>query len=485
MGANATDLSLFESHNSNGNYVALSYCWGANTAMLKTTSSTIERYRSRIPFFGLPKTLQDAITISHALGVHYIWIDCLCIVQDMQEDWRQEAAQMGAYYQNAIFTIAASSATAADEGIFVERAEVSNAMDVAWLGKDSTFRELTVQYRKPKPIHDRDFSMEDLGPISQRAWTFQEHALSWRVLHFTSNELIWECQSHVIGEDGHEIRKNEISLIREFRKDVEQDPVRSWHKFIERYSGRDLAIPNDRLAAIAGLAKRRAQVTNSHYMAGLWSESLAIDLLWLPEEHTTTPVPGTPSWSWISVLGRVQFQLPCHRKRYRSFIKGHFDGTMAENNYTDVTSRALVLTGPLQKASISYEGGLGKSSFRLQIMSVDGKVHSSLFHPDSLLECDRAANSTHEEVNIVRRTDKPAGPFTASVHCLWCYTHYEPTKNFDRVPCSRLEGIVLSETTTGQFTRIGTASHWELKLLHVYVESWEAAGMEVRTVTIV
>ena len=102
-----------------GGYLALSHCWG------KTQPVTLTEVRLRnspvaFPLRTLPQTLRDALVVASHLGLRYIWIDALCIVQDSYEgwDWKKESAKMDQIYGNATLTIAAASATSTIEGIF-------------------------------------------------------------------------------------------------------------------------------------------------------------------------------------------------------------------------------------------------------------------------------------------------------------------------------------------------------------------------------
>ena len=56
----------------------------------------------------VPKTYLDAIAVTREPGIQYLWIDSLCIVQNDDSDWQQEAAPMAAVYENALVTIAAA-----------------------------------------------------------------------------------------------------------------------------------------------------------------------------------------------------------------------------------------------------------------------------------------------------------------------------------------------------------------------------------------
>ncbi|KAH6619006.1 hypothetical protein C7974DRAFT_317958, partial [Boeremia exigua] len=39
----------------------------------------------------LPLTFQEAVVFTQWLGVRYLWIDALCIIQEDEVDWSREA----------------------------------------------------------------------------------------------------------------------------------------------------------------------------------------------------------------------------------------------------------------------------------------------------------------------------------------------------------------------------------------------------------
>jgi Heterokaryon incompatibility protein (HET) len=98
-------------------YTTLSRCWGLKQSLVlkKSTSSRLQR---GFPVEELPKTFREAVQLTQQLGVHYIWIDALCIFQDSGEDWRMEAATMSEVYSNSFLNIAASTAKDNDTGLF-------------------------------------------------------------------------------------------------------------------------------------------------------------------------------------------------------------------------------------------------------------------------------------------------------------------------------------------------------------------------------
>ncbi|KAK4560906.1 hypothetical protein LTR86_005486 [Recurvomyces mirabilis] len=99
-------------------YAALSHCWGAKPEEVsKILTASLDGYMDGVPIASLSQNFQDAVSITKALGVQYLWIDALCILQDSKDDWAQEAALMGDYYAGAHLTISALGSPGAAHGI--------------------------------------------------------------------------------------------------------------------------------------------------------------------------------------------------------------------------------------------------------------------------------------------------------------------------------------------------------------------------------
>ncbi|KAH6696567.1 heterokaryon incompatibility protein-domain-containing protein [Leptodontidium sp. MPI-SDFR-AT-0119] len=89
-------------------YATLSYCWGDMMPEGSTTTmSNIHRREERMESTGLPQTLRDAFTVTRALGIRYLWVDALCIIQDSREDWELESSKMASIYSNSLVSVAA------------------------------------------------------------------------------------------------------------------------------------------------------------------------------------------------------------------------------------------------------------------------------------------------------------------------------------------------------------------------------------------
>jgi hypothetical protein len=105
-----------------GVYVTLSHCWG-KIPLIQLLRSNMEDFRRGICKDHLPKTFQDALVVTRRLGVSYIWIDSLCILQDKDDvsDWVKEAALMDKVYSNSYCNISASAAVDSSKGLFFPR----------------------------------------------------------------------------------------------------------------------------------------------------------------------------------------------------------------------------------------------------------------------------------------------------------------------------------------------------------------------------
>jgi hypothetical protein len=180
------------------NYVALSHRWGDVNVHppFCTYRSNVDRFRERIHFDELPQTFKDAVTITRAIGIRYLWIDSLCIIQRDDDDWRKESARMEEVFSGAYCTIVASRAAGTHAGI---------------LGPHPRERQCTALQKGSEPpfyVCDAidDFRNDvELGHLNKRGWVFQEKALSRRSIYFTENQLYWEC--------GHGIRCETLSKL--------------------------------------------------------------------------------------------------------------------------------------------------------------------------------------------------------------------------------------------------------------------------------
>lgn len=154
-------------------YVALSRCWG-RSPIIRTTKAAYEEHQRAIPWSHLSNTFQDAITITRELGIGYIWIDSLYIVQDDDEDWEREAVQMAQVYQSVFVTLASTSVPGGEAGMLNQQSRTEKVV-VDGGGKDwfvsksdfarallepstqsSTWRSLVSHYIGRMSTYDKD-----------------------------------------------------------------------------------------------------------------------------------------------------------------------------------------------------------------------------------------------------------------------------------------------------------------------------------------
>lgn len=134
----------------------------------------------------LPKTFQDAIMTTRKLGISFLWIDSLCIIQDSTRDWSAESSKMGQIYANSWLNLAAAAAKDSTEGLFFQRSPLQIAPCRIKAGRAGFTRYV-------KSIYTPENADSDQMILYTRAWVFQEWLLAPRALVFSKNELLWEC----------------------------------------------------------------------------------------------------------------------------------------------------------------------------------------------------------------------------------------------------------------------------------------------------
>jgi len=103
-------------------YLALSHCWGNGVPQYSTTTlDTLDTHLRGILAQSLTRNFEDICLLARRLGVAYVWIDSLCIIQDSIEDWTKESALMGKIFSHSYCTIGAAlppqfSTTSAEQG---------------------------------------------------------------------------------------------------------------------------------------------------------------------------------------------------------------------------------------------------------------------------------------------------------------------------------------------------------------------------------
>lgn len=180
-------------------YAALSHCWGrlSESERFCTSLHNIEQLKGGIDYLQLPKNFQDAITITMGLGVKYLWIDSICIIQDDHVDWEKEAARMEQVFSLAYFVIGASSAKSSLDG-FLSARPGRECVQIETQDAGLLYVCPTIDNFR----HD-----VELGELNKRGWVLQERVLARRSIFFTSTQVYWECGVGVHCETLGRLRK--------------------------------------------------------------------------------------------------------------------------------------------------------------------------------------------------------------------------------------------------------------------------------------
>lgn len=347
VGSSTQDLFLYESATGEcGTYACLSYCWG-KTWTFTTTVSTIQERKAGFGLDDLPKTLRDAVLVARSMSIQYIWIDQLCIIQDSQVDWQNQAAKMCSIYANADVTFAALDSPDTSTGLFVsstKRALIGGAAVETFLPGLPAERKI---YAREQLTPTRLGFMHDMGEqmrlfqaggfLNSRLWTLQEAALSRRLLWFSSYEVGWSCletracecepipRTTVNCSSAFEL-PYWIKLVTGLRGELAmRNWLWMWAQIVTESTERMTTHQTDRLPAIAGLAAEMQKTIGIKYLAGLWERHLDVSLLWHCRDgqrdgasteysgrgeaspNVMSPVTQdyAPSWTWASVTGPI------------------------------------------------------------------------------------------------------------------------------------------------------------------------------------
>ncbi|KAJ4139736.1 hypothetical protein NW768_001079 [Fusarium equiseti] len=343
-------IKLIEtSKETRGTYCALSYCWGESRCVI-TTKANLANHKQDIYLSTLPRTIRDAILATRGLGIKYLWVDSLCIVQDDTEDWASEAARMGDVYANAMLTISTLSGTDCNDGLFTPhsfRQQYALPFPIPPTSRPTNGSGWFVPAVQP-PVKENQYGVLQLplrGPIHSRGWTFQEQMLSTRILWFSNGHVQWECLSKFAADSSPESMghyqypgnnsdepyrsrrmkehlqrpfKIKTSLTQSEQQDHEtrkgnEDPVDAyteWETLVAEYTTRNLTKESDRIPAILGLANVMGPMFECEFFMGIWKgKHFLRSLLWQVNQGTSTCANSYPSWTWASKSCAIDYSM--------------------------------------------------------------------------------------------------------------------------------------------------------------------------------
>ncbi|OTA67903.1 HET-domain-containing protein [Hypoxylon sp. EC38] len=305
-------------------FAALSHMWGDmyTNPPLRTVSTNYGQLKKLIPAKSLPRNFLDTASVCARLGIRYIWIDSLCIIQDSVEDWRREAALMHLVYRHAEVTIVATSATSSHDGFLQRSINTVPAVKIAYSidhpvapGANKRADQYMIVCRDGNPQESYRMFAVSGSKWNTRGWTMQERSLSTRSIHFCRNRIFYECRNCLHSEDNEPPLESDLINSILWPRDSTAsftELYQHWQLFLAEYCQRNLTVPTDKLPAIQSVAAEITAVTGREYIpyAGMWLHNLKSELLWYISGFTNISRPPqwrAPSWSWASIEGNLVF----------------------------------------------------------------------------------------------------------------------------------------------------------------------------------
>ncbi|KFY21190.1 hypothetical protein V491_03089 [Pseudogymnoascus sp. VKM F-3775] len=312
-------------------YIAVSHRWGLEREKREkycTTRKNFEAHQREIT--QLAPTFKDVIEIAQALGVEYVWIDSLCIIQYDDTDWDEQVKFMQSVYTSAYCTIAATSAQDMNQR-FLDRA-IRQDEYICILNHDSGGRRIFIC----TDASDFDTEVDNAG-LNTRAWILQERLLASRTIHFGAHQMYWECGEGVYCEDLTRLKtsdkKRNFRLDPEFPRLLQDSGVATTLYFIQSllqdYSSRCLSRDEDRAVAIHGLEGRITLALDCKCRYGIFDLFRHRNLLWRRSDHALEPIHykarKVPSWSWMAYRGSIKFMDVSPYRQLELFNPLNFD----------------------------------------------------------------------------------------------------------------------------------------------------------------
>lgn len=363
---------------------------------------------------------------------------------------------MASIYQNSYVTISATNASDNSVRCLSDRPKPIRIAYESTAKKDFVLRARLYSHHHPDANGN---PAKPTGPLTLRAWALQEHALSTRVLHYTATELMFECRTSYRCEcmPARKTRATTPALIPRAVASKNTAVVwTAWHRLVEQYSSRELTMPGDKLPAISGIASKIKKATNSEYIAGLWKNNLAFDLLW--QRTSVTPLNKdlyaleswrAPSFSWSSLNAPVTYYTPGddERETWLSTITlvdflVHHTGL---NILGTVSDASITVRGPTTTATLL--GKYTRDTWEYTLV-IKGTSAIQIAQDCCLVRSETTSDANGEHGTVRRAQPKQfLSEFEGSVLCL------SVARNGDFI-----SGIVLglSERKPGAWERLGT-----------------------------
>lgn len=296
-------------------YFTLSYVWGMAAQFMLTkdvvNDSTNEGFFSSIGT-KIPRSIRDAMQVCRNIGVRYLWVDALCIVQDDEQDKSDQIGLMDEIYGHALAVLIVAAGDGAEHGIpgMGQRTRAIINCEEAVDGK-ILMTSLASTTNSAKRSH-----------WNTRAWTYQEYILGNRLLVFTETYVFFRC-AQAIFRDGEVLSATEEPTpvpaqssddwISVTTNDIpeDMDPKEVWKQYYDGllafYLRRNMKFDTDSLPAFSGVLKVLSKRLGPFHH-GLPKKYFGRSLLWNDAHHGIFERRKCfPSWSWAGWKWNFEF----------------------------------------------------------------------------------------------------------------------------------------------------------------------------------
>ncbi|KAK1986639.1 hypothetical protein LZ30DRAFT_746362 [Colletotrichum cereale] len=241
-----------------------------------------------------------------SLGIRYIWVDALCILQDDMVDQLHTIPMMDVIYGNSVLTICAAAGSCSSHGL----PGSPGSRRAAWQPTVACAGLELVATRTVEGLIENTV-------WNSRAWTFQERMLAKRSMIFVENRVFFQCRQATWSEEVCSEAPTSswtLEMIRSPLKSFEKNPVRLYLECVELYSGRPLTVQGDRLPAFEGTSAILCPPLRASLFYGLPDSYFDLALLWEKKVSGTRVedfrgLYPYPSWSWSGWHGTSVWRL--------------------------------------------------------------------------------------------------------------------------------------------------------------------------------
>ena len=292
-----TDSNCFGVASGTPTYAALSYCWGsADDAkqQLTTTTASLAQRQKAIANNQMTEVVKDAVVVTRALKIPYLWIDALCILQDDISDWERQCVDIANLYANASVTICAASSITCQQG-FLRQRGLRIRIPFQSVTRTNMSGSYYLQFKYAGLPRGDLFSEEaadaHYNRWGNRGWVFQESFSASRKLLFGNANVHYYSSSsvHSMGS-GARKRIDYLALSRDSSQDREEI-YKSWAYILHEYSRFEdysFTKTKDILPALSGLASHYYRWIPDDFHAGLWKGDLFRGLMWYSDGDSKT-----------------------------------------------------------------------------------------------------------------------------------------------------------------------------------------------------